>query len=90
MITELRRRFLNKWRGRTNSAAAKADIKNHASVIGFPIDLPEAMHDLLVLLVIPPDPLHCVLLGELLILNIRQLKLSLYILRELINLISKM
>ena len=64
MITELRRRFLNKWRGRTNTAAAKADIKNHASVVGFPIDLPEAMQDMLVLLVIPPDPLHICLLGE--------------------------
>ena len=64
MIIELRKRFLIKWRGRTNSARAKADIKNHASVIGLPIDLPEAMLDLLVLLVIPPDPLHCVLLGE--------------------------
>ena len=64
MIIELRQRWLHKWRGRTNSAKAKADIKFFASVVGFPIDLPEAMLDLLVLLVIPPDPLHIVLLGK--------------------------
>ena len=64
MIMELRRRFLTKWGGRLNSAAAKADIKFFASVVGWPIELPEAMLDLLVLLVIPPDPLHCCLLGR--------------------------
>ena len=65
MIMKLRRRFLTKWGGRLNSAAAKADIKHFASVVGWPIELPEAMLDLLVLLVIPPDPLHCCLLGRL-------------------------
>ena len=63
MIIELRRKFLEKWRGRTNSAAAKADLRHFASVIDWPIELPEAMLDLLVLLVIPPDPLHVCLIG---------------------------
>ena len=63
MIIELRRKFLEKWRGRTNSAAAKADLRHFASVIDWPIELPEAMLDLLVLLVIPPDQLHVCLIG---------------------------
>ena len=66
LIRELRQRFLDKWRGRKggiDSARAKADIKNFFSVVGFPIELPEAMLDMLVLLVIPPDPLHVTLLG---------------------------
>ena len=66
IIRELRQRFLEKWRGRKggiDSARAKADIKNFFSVVNFPIELPEAMLDMLVLLVIPPDPLHVTLLG---------------------------
>ena len=55
MIIELRKRFLEKWKGKTNSAAVKADLRHFASVIDFPIELPEAMMGLLVLLVIPPD-----------------------------------
>ena len=67
IIMELRRRFLAKWRGRKggiSSAGAKADIKNFFSVVNNPIDLPESMLDMLVLLVIPPDPLHVTLLGK--------------------------
>ena len=67
MIIELRNKFLNKWRGKKggiDSARAKADIKNHASVIGLPIDLPEEWLDKLLLLIIPPDPLHVVLIGK--------------------------
>ena len=66
VIQELRRLFLEKWRGRKggiDSARAKADIKNFFSVVGLPIELPEAMLDRLVLLIIPPDPLHVTLLG---------------------------
>ena len=74
MIMELRRRFLTKWKGRLDSAAAKADIKFFASVVGWPIELPEAMLDLLVLLVIPPDPLHCCLLGRINIANDSEMK----------------
>ena len=66
IIRELRQRYLAKWRerkGGIDSARAKADIKNFFSVVGFPIELPEAILDLLVLMVIPPDPLHVTLLG---------------------------
>lgn len=46
-------------------SSAKAAIKKFFSVVSFPIDLPEAMLDMLVLLIIPPDPLHVCLLVSL-------------------------
>ena len=67
-IRELRARWEAKWKGRRgglNSKAAKDDIKNFASVVDWPIELPEAMLEMLVLLVIPPDPMHVVLIGRL-------------------------
>ena len=66
IINELRKRFLTKWLGRKggiSSAQAKADIKKFFSVVGFPIELPEAWLDKLVLMLPPPDPLHVTLLG---------------------------
>ena len=65
IITELRQRFLDKWGTRANTPAAKAAIKKFFSVVNFPIELPESMMDSLVLLVIPPDPLHVCLLVSL-------------------------
>ena len=65
IIIELRKRFLAKWGARANTPAAKAAIKKFFSVVSFPIDLPEAMLDMLVLLIIPPDPLHVCLLVSL-------------------------
>ena len=62
IISELRQRFLAKWGARANTPAAKAAIKKFFSVVNFPIELPEAMMDMLVLMVIPPDPLHVCLL----------------------------
>ena len=69
IIIELRKKFLAKWGARANSPAAKASIKNFFSVVGFPIDLPETMLDMLVLLIIPPDPLHVCLLVSLIHYN---------------------
>ena len=66
-IRELRAGWEAKWKGRKgglNSKAAKDDIKNFASVIDWPIELPEAMQEKLILLVIPPDPLHVCLIGR--------------------------
>ena len=69
IITELRQRFLDKWGTRANTPAAKAAIKKFFSVVNFPIELPESMMDSLVLLVIPPDPLHVCLLVSLIKYN---------------------
>ena len=69
IISELRQRFLAKWGARANTPAAKASIKKFFSVVNFPIELPEAMMDELVLLVIPPDPLHVCLLVSLIKYN---------------------
>ena len=62
-IREVRARWEAKWQGKLDSKKAKDDHKNFASVIGSPIQLPEAMTEIPLLLVIPPDPLHCILLG---------------------------
>ena len=67
IIRDLRKHFLAKWGGRQggiSSARAKADIKKFFSVVGFPIELPEAWLDMLVLVLVPPDPLHVTLLGK--------------------------
>ena len=67
IVKELRRRYLAKWQGKKggiSSARAKADIKKFFSVVNFPIELPEAWLDELVLLIMPPDPLHVTLLGK--------------------------
>ena len=67
IIRDLRKHFLAKWGGRQggiSSARAKADIKKFFSVVGFPIELPEAWLDELVLVLVPPDPLHVTLLGK--------------------------
>ena len=49
----------NKWSGKKRSKTReKADIKNHGSVIGRCIPLPEAMMNMLTLFILPPDPLH--------------------------------
>ena len=67
IIRDLRKHFLAKWQGQKggiSSARAKADIKKFFSVVNFPIELPEAWLDELVLLILPPDPLHVTLLGN--------------------------
>ena len=65
IILELRRKFLAKWGDRADGAAARADLKRFFSVVGFPIDLPKAMLDRLILLIMVPDALHVCLLGKL-------------------------
>ena len=69
IIIELRKKFLAKWGARANSPAAKAAVKKFFSVVGFPIDLPEHMLDMLVLHIIHPDPLHVCLLVSLIKYN---------------------
>ena len=63
-IAEQFKKYEEKWKGKMNTARAKADIKNFSSVQGIPKNLPAFMWTRVNLLNFPPDALHVNLLGK--------------------------